>query len=107
MDTRQIYAALFDGRGPVGIPGGEWIFVGDTGCFELAKLGQIVAAAIGGSRAYVAVSRKAAAEVPSQWVPAVVRDYLKQGTVRIADIRLKRFVEVNPVGVARAWSHDA
>ena len=107
MSPREIYAALFNSRGPVGSPSGEWRFVGDTACFEAAKFDQFVAEMIGTSRAYVAVSRRIADEVAVSSLASVVPDYLKQGTVRIADLRLKRFVEINPVGVTRAWSQDA
>ena len=107
MSPREIYAALFNPRGPVGEPSGEWRFVGDTGCLEPERLDQIVAEAIGGPGAYVAVSRSAAAEVPAASVSSVVREYLMQGTVRVSDLGLKRFVEVNPIGVARGWRHDA
>jgi hypothetical protein len=107
MSPREIYAALFNARGPVGAPSGEWRFVGDTACFEAAKFDQFVAESIGTSRAYVAVSRRIADEVEVDSLASLVPDYLKQGTVRIADLGLKRFVEINPVGVTRAWSHDA
>jgi len=106
MDTRQIFQALFDSRGPAGHPGGEWIFVGDLGCFEPERLSRIVSTVITGPRAYVAVSRREASEVSVETVPEVVLKYLEFGNVRIADIPLKQFVEVTQVGVARAWSHE-
>jgi hypothetical protein len=107
MEAREIYAALFDARGPVGAPSGEWNFIGDNGCFEPERLNRIIVAAIGNPRAYVAVSRKTAAEMPIGEVADAVRNFMQQGTVRIADVGLTQFMEVNPMGVARSWSHDA
>lgn len=107
MNARQIYAALFDPRGPVLEPSGEWSFVGDTGCYEPARMKTVLASAIGGPRAYVAVSRHDAVEIAVDSVPELVREYLELGTVRVADIALKRFLEVHPAGVARSWGHDA
>ncbi len=107
MNARQIYATLFDPRGPVHEAGGEWRFIGDTGCFDAARLKQIVDSEISGPQAYVAVSRHNATEVPLAAVPELVREYLDLGKVRIANLGLTRFAEVDPAGVVRSWRHDA
>ena len=107
MSPREIYAALFNSRGPVGAPSGEWKFVGDTGSFEPERLSLILTERIDAPKAYVAVSRNTAAVVDTDSLPSIVCEYLAQDTVRISDLTLKRFVEVSPIGVARAWPHDA
>jgi hypothetical protein len=107
MDARQIYSALFDPRGPVREPRGEWRFVGDSACFDKSLLLKILSESIPSPVAYVAVSRNEAQFVPLQQICELARTYLSKGDVPIADSGLRHFVELSRVGVARAWCNDA
>lgn len=106
MDSREIYAALFDPRGPAGEPKGEWRFVGDTSCFDGARFDK-VASVILSPIAIVAVSRNDAREVPRVELAGAVRNMLESGEVRVADQTFKSFVQITTAGVARSWVSNA
>ena len=107
MNARQIYKALFTAHGPPGEPGGEWRFVGDTGCFDSKRFNTVVLEHIKTQDAYVAVSRQLAAAVGTGALAETVCEYLRHGEVRISDSLFKTFIQVLPNGVARGWSRDA
>jgi hypothetical protein len=104
MDAREIYTALFDPRGPVAEPTGDWQHVGTAQNFDEKGFSDLVRQRITSSHALVAVSRTLAQTVAIGELAPVVREYLKAGEVRIADPDLKRFMQVNPIGVARVWT---
>jgi hypothetical protein len=103
MEPRELYEVLFNSRGPAGEPKGEWIFVGDSQCFDTARFAE-VASVLPSSRVYVAVSRTQGCLVESEALPQVAQDYLNNGEVRVADEKLRVFIQVSPIGVARTWT---
>lgn len=107
MDSREIYAALFEPRGPAGEPTGEWSFVGDADCFDQKRLRELISHWGEGSEVFVAVSRTQAVQITAESVGPTVQQFLPLGEVRIADTRLTHFVQVAAVGVARSWQRDA
>ena len=107
MDSREIYAALFDPRGPAGEPTGEWMYVGDAQSFNEQKFASFIQQLDPTQPVLVAVSRTNAREVPMNMLATVVPELLELGEVRMADTHFRRFMQVAPVGVARAWSGRA
>jgi hypothetical protein len=106
MDSREIYAAIFDPRGPAGLPRGEWQFVGDLRCLDDNRLAA-VAENISASRLLIAVSRTLAQEISANELVPYIREFLPHGEVRAADMELKNFLQVSPIGVARYWKQNA
>jgi hypothetical protein len=107
MDARQIYSALFDPRGVVKEPRGEWRYVGDGQDIEESGLQAILEDSITSPNAYIAVSRHEARYVARADLHCLAKAFLSQGDVRIADSELRNFVEISRLGVARAWRSAA
>jgi hypothetical protein len=91
-------------RGPAGEPAGQWVFVGDTRCFDQTKFVSFIQELELTPPIHVAVSSTNANEVRMEMLATVVPTLLELGEVRIADAHLGTFAQVLPTGVARAWS---
>jgi hypothetical protein len=102
VEARWIYAALFDVRGPVGEPDGMWKHIGDRDHFDVASF-ELIVQQLDSRRVFIAVSRAHATEVSIEGAAAVVADYMQHGEVRIANVELTKFMQVNRIGVARCW----
>lgn len=107
MDSREIYAALFEPRGQAGEPTGEWSFVGDAVCFDQKRFRKLLSPWGSDSEVWVAVSRTKAVQVTSELAALTVQQFLQLGEVRIADLRLTHFVQISTIGVARSWQRHA
>jgi hypothetical protein len=103
MEPREIYEALFNSRGPAREPKGEWIFIGDSQCFDTARFSEVTSV-LPSSKVYVAVSRTQGCLIEEEVLPQVVQDYLNHGEVRIADEKFRVFVQISPIGVVRTWT---
>ena len=107
MDARQIYAALFDPRGSVGAPSGEWRYIGDGEILDESLLRTFLAGSISSPKAFIAISRHEAHHVRREALYGLALSLLSHGDVRIADSDLRHFVELSRLGVARTWRRDA
>lgn len=79
------------------------MFVGDIQCFDTKRF-SAVTSVLPSSKVYVAVSRTQGCLVDAEVLSQVVQDYLNYGEVRVADEKLRFFIQVSPIGVARMWT---